>query len=739
MHVRVPAGADPYSPAVASVPSARFASLSRGQRLLAVLFVVAGIGYLAWRPGHFNADAPAFSALVYAAELFGFVAGLLHLFVCWRLQRRAALPVPGDATVAVLVPTTVESADVVRRTVAASMKMRHVGEVWLLDDGNRLEMHVLAEELGCHYLARKDAADGQAGSLNHALRHTRAEYVAVFDAGHSPAPTFLAETLGFFRDQHVAFVQTPLDFYNLDAFPYRFDRRESRVWSEQTLLFRVVQAGLDRRGSTQFCGSCAVIRRAALEDIGGFATGTAAHDLQTSLRFHRHGWRSVYYARSLAFGRAPSSAGAFLEQRRRRGQDAWRVWRQEGLVRASGLSAPQRISYAALMLGGVGSWQRAVLYFTPAIALITGVLPVSPLDREFLLIFVPYVLLALWSFAEAGRGYDRRMLAEQYAMLSFAATLGALGDRLLRKLRMQRSQPGAEPSTTADTVRSKLWPVRAVLSLNAVAIPTGLLLYGQGRGLPSGPLAGAVLCSSLLIGIAALALHHAKRNATFKRREYRFPLPVPLRVPTSKSEDLALATDISPDGCRIVGAMVGRARIGDLLHAELLLPTGPLPVQATVMAVIADPARGDAPGALGCQFRWGLSDERSQLEMLLFGSDLQWRLNGIEDRIRTPIEWLADRVRGVHPDARRLRGLRWSPLLYRRINAQLDASVGFISVADRDDGVRIVASLVALPEQGRMYAEELTAAGTRGIVGRLVDEQVLETHAAPIYLYRLSA
>jgi cellulose synthase (UDP-forming) len=71
-------------------------------------------------------------------------------------------------------------------------------------------------------------------------------------------------------------VQTPLDSYNLDAFPYRFDHRESRVWSEQTLLFRVVQAGLDRLGSTQFCGSCAVLRRAALEDIGGFATGTAA-------------------------------------------------------------------------------------------------------------------------------------------------------------------------------------------------------------------------------------------------------------------------------------------------------------------------------------------------------------------------------------------------------------------------------------------------------------------------------
>jgi cellulose synthase (UDP-forming) len=144
------------------------------------------------------------------------------------------------------VPTINESVDIVRRTLMAAQRMRHAHEVWLLDDGDRLEMHVLAEELGCRYLARTNNRHAKAGNLNNALRHTKAQFIAIFDADHAPAPSFLDETLGFFDDDKVAFVQTARDFYNLDSFQHRIDRRDSLVWSEQTLFFRVIQAGKDR-------------------------------------------------------------------------------------------------------------------------------------------------------------------------------------------------------------------------------------------------------------------------------------------------------------------------------------------------------------------------------------------------------------------------------------------------------------------------------------------------------------
>ncbi|MCM2310852.1 MAG: PilZ domain-containing protein, partial [Steroidobacteraceae bacterium] len=289
-----------------------------------------------------------------------------------------------------------------------------------------------------------------------------------------------------------------------------------------------------------------------------------------------------------------------------------------------------------------------------------------------------------------------------------------------------------------DATRQNMWPQYAVLGLNAIAIPVGLTMFWKGSGLPVGALVGNVLWASLTLGVTAVGIRFALRTSASRRREYRFPLPIPLRVHDARGLLLGLATDISPHGCRIVGAPVSGARGGDRLKGDLLLPTGPLPVDVLVRTVLADGDKA-APIALGCEFRWGLADERNQLEMFLFGSDLQWRLNGFEDRVRTPLERCGDWLRGEHPARRRLAAQHWSPVLYRRVNSELEAGVGYISGTERDGATRTLVSLGVLPDQGRLFAEEVTAAGPRGLVGRVGEEQVLETHAAPIYLYKLSA
>jgi hypothetical protein len=179
-------------------------------------------------------------------------------------------------------------------------------------------------------------------------------------------------------------------------------------------------------------------------------------------------------------------------------------------------------------------------------------------------------------------------------------------------------------------------------------------------------------------------------------------------------------------------------RSGEEITGELLLPNGPLPVRVVVRTVLADGATG-TPAALGGEFLWGLSDERNQLELFLFGSDLQWRINGFEERVRTPFEWARDLIRGGRPARHRLAGRDWMPVVYRRVNAAAGEGVGYISSDGRDGEIRTIVSLGALPTNGRLYAEEVTPAGARGVVGRVDEEVVIETHSAPIYLYRLTA
>ncbi len=219
----------------------------------------------------------------------------------------------------------------------------------------------------------------------------------------------------------MAFVQTPQDFFNLDSYQHRHDSGERSVWTEQSLFFRVIQRGKDTWNAAFFCGSCAVVRRSALDEIGGFATGTVTEDLHTSIRLHAKGWKSVYHAQPLAFGVAPESIEPFIGQRVRWGQGAMHVWRKEGILTHKGLTLAQRLNYLASVLTYFDGWQKGVMYLAPVIVLLSGTMPLLAGTPEFLLHFVPYYLLTFWVFEEVGRGYGRSLFIEQYNMARFAA------------------------------------------------------------------------------------------------------------------------------------------------------------------------------------------------------------------------------------------------------------------------------------------------------------------------------
>ena len=66
--------------------------------------------------------------------------------------------------------------------------------------------------------------------------------------------------------------------------------------NEGALFYGIVQNGNDFWNATFFCGSCAMLRRAAVEEIGGVAVETVTEDAHTALRMQRHGWNTAYHA-----------------------------------------------------------------------------------------------------------------------------------------------------------------------------------------------------------------------------------------------------------------------------------------------------------------------------------------------------------------------------------------------------------------------------------------------------------
>lgn len=605
------------------------------QQLLVVVYLIAAAAYLGWRSTTLNPTAPIFSGLIYGAELFGFAATLLHLFMVWKLTVRSPIAAVSGLSVDVLVPTYNEPVEMVRRTLLAVQNLHYPHTAWLLDDGARPEMAALAQELGVRYLQREDNLHAKAGNLNNALQHCRGEFVAIFDADHAPRRDFLDRTLGFFRDPEVAFVQTPQDFFNLDSFQHRRVGRRRGIWTEQSLFFRVIQRGKDRWNAAFFCGSCAVLRREALDRIGGFATETVTEDLATSVRLHAKGYRSVYLPEPMAFGIAPATASAFLNQRVRWGQGAMQVIRRDWMFLRPRLTLPQRLNYIASALTYFDGWQKLVFYLAPVWVLLSGTMPLLASAPQFLLLFIPFFILTFVVFEEVGRGYGRSSTIEQYNMARFAAFAWSTAGLVRRRLRFRvTNKAGMSNGASEARVVS---PQILIGLLNVAAIVGGVLLWRSRQHLPVDGLVANLIWASVNIVMASLVVRFTMLRSRFRRREYRFPLPLPATLALDAQTMLVVVDDISPAGCRVYGRFPPEMDCERQVTGTLHLPNVEVPFRATVAALIpGENGTERYTKALGLAFEWTDTAARAELETFLFGSDLQWQLHGFEERNRTP-------------------------------------------------------------------------------------------------------
>ncbi|HEY0186455.1 MAG TPA: glycosyltransferase [Cellulomonas sp.] len=236
-------------------------------RVLAVLTVLTGFGYLVWRWWRTVAwDAWWVGVPLALAETSTLVATTLLALTMWRIRRRPAPAAPArDLTVDVLVTTDDEPVDVVMRTVAAARDIRYPHRTWVLDDGSRPELRIAAGAAGVEYLERSaDWTDrprhAKAGNLNNALFRTDGELLLVLEADRVPVPEILDRTLGHFADDRVALVQSPREGSGFAA--------ADPLDALAPMLPGPVQEGKDGWGAPFSTGSDVLLRRDALMQLG---------------------------------------------------------------------------------------------------------------------------------------------------------------------------------------------------------------------------------------------------------------------------------------------------------------------------------------------------------------------------------------------------------------------------------------------------------------------------------------
>ena len=275
--------------------------------MLIVISVIVSSRYVWWRysetlnPNSYT--SVIFTWLLIIAETYAFIVMLLGYFqVCWVLDRKpASLPKDKERwpSVDIFIPTYNEPLDVVKPTVYAALTVDWPKEklnVYILDDGSRKEFKDFACEVGADYIEREEHKHAKAGNINHAMGITKGDFIAIFDCDHVPVKTFLQKTMGWFlKDEKIALVQTPHHFYSQDPFEKNLHLKEN-VPNENSLFHDFIQKGNDTWNATMFCGSCAIMRRKALEEVGGIAVETVTEDAHTSLKLNRRGCPAIPYA-----------------------------------------------------------------------------------------------------------------------------------------------------------------------------------------------------------------------------------------------------------------------------------------------------------------------------------------------------------------------------------------------------------------------------------------------------------
>ena len=301
--------------------------------------------------------------------------GILRIVLIWinylRLKKPVVVPIPDEGLSVAIFTTSApgEPISMFENTFKALQNLEYPHTTYLLDSTEDIAFKELAEKHGIVWLDLANLPGAKAGKVNEALRRTKEEFILILDPDHIVFPNFLDQTLGFFKNENVGFVQVSQGYYNM----YR--SFTARGAAEQTYTFYgPTQMGLYGYGGAVAIGANCTFRRKALESIGGHAQGLA-EDLQTSIRIHSKGWKSVYNPVIVSRGLVPEDFASFCKQQLKWARGVFELLFDEMPYVIKDLTFWQKISYLSIGTYYLFGTITAFFILIPLLYFFTEIIP----------------------------------------------------------------------------------------------------------------------------------------------------------------------------------------------------------------------------------------------------------------------------------------------------------------------------------------------------------------------------
>jgi cellulose synthase/poly-beta-1,6-N-acetylglucosamine synthase-like glycosyltransferase len=191
-------------------------------------------------------------------------------------------------------------------------------EIQVLDDNTDDETLWRPVEAWCRdhdvkFVHLSDWPGYKSGALNYALEHLvddSCDLIGVVDSDYQIDADFLKRCVPLFADERVGFIQAPQDYRDWETDPYF-----RRLYYSYSYFFAVSQPSRNERDGAIFAGTMGLIRRRALEEVGGWDEWCITEDAELSLRLLRAGWSGLHVDRSFGKGIMPLTFEALKGQR----------------------------------------------------------------------------------------------------------------------------------------------------------------------------------------------------------------------------------------------------------------------------------------------------------------------------------------------------------------------------------------------------------------------------------------
>ncbi len=468
-----------------------------------------------------------------------------------RVTATTTLPAIGAGLpfVSLHVPAHNEPPDMVIETLRALARLDYPRyEIVVIDDNTDDERLWRPVQAWCarHRVKFAHLADWpgyKSGALNYALRQLTdpaAELIGVVDSDYQLDRGFLLRCAPLFADAWVGFVQAPQDYRG-----WRHSRYYRRLYYSYQYFFSVSQPSRNERDGAIFAGTMGLIRRVALDQLGGWDQWCITEDAELSLRLLRAGWHGLHVDQSWGQGVMPLTFEALKGQRYRWCFGGiqilrmhWRSLLPGKATRQNRLTTGQRWAY----LSGAVQWYGDLLGLVFFVFLLAGAANLATGGSAlfiklsaFLVATIP-VLVALGlvravALLRRGTGASWRDAAGAFFIWQSTSVVVARASVLglfARKAAFLRTPKTSEQAAWHEAFRAN-WAETTLALLGTAGIAGALTRYNE--------LAGPLLAALLLfptIGLAAAPLNSraaqraalppdlvARRTTEWKRADRR--------------------------------------------------------------------------------------------------------------------------------------------------------------------------------------------------------------------------